>query len=132
MRQQAAVIPFRGAGKTLEICLIRKKGSKRKWGVPKGFIDRGDTAKEAALKEAAEEAGLKGRVVGDSVGSYEYQKWGTTLSVTVYLMEVKDEEDDWDEADFRDRRWTSPEKAEELLDRHPVQPLIERAIGRLL
>jgi 8-oxo-dGTP pyrophosphatase MutT (NUDIX family) len=131
MRQQAAVIPFRGSGKTLEICLIRKKGSRRKWGVPKGFVDRGDTAKEAALKEAEEEAGLKGRLVGTPVGSYEYKKWGATLAVTVYLMEVKDEQDDWDEADFRDRRWTSPKRAAALLGRHPVQPLIGRAMERL-
>ena len=45
MTLQAAVIPFRGAGKTLEICLIRRK-----------------------------EAGLKGRLVGGPVGSYEYEK----------------------------------------------------------
>jgi len=132
MKQQAAVIPFRGTGKKLEICVIRRKGSKKKWGIPKGFVDRGDTTKEAALKEASEEAGLKGKLIGDPVGSYEYEKWGTGLEVTVYLMEVKDEDDDWDEADFRERRWTSFDEAAELLDRHPVQPLLGRAKGRLL
>ena len=131
MRQQAAVIPFRGSGKKLEICLIRKKGSKKKWGIPKGFIDRGETPKESALKEASEEAGLKGRLVGDPVGSYEYQKWGTTLAVTVYLMEVKDEEDDWDEEDFRERHWTSLPQAMELLERHPVHQLMGTAKSRL-
>ena len=132
MKQQAGVIPFRGSGKKLEICVIRRKGSRKKWGIPKGFVDRGDTAKEAALKEASEEAGLKGKLVGDPVGSYEYEKWGTGLEVTVYLMEVKTEEDDWDEAEFRERRWTSFDEAAELLDRHPVQPLLGRAKGRLL
>jgi ADP-ribose pyrophosphatase YjhB (NUDIX family) len=131
MKQQAAVIPFRGTRKKLEICLIRKKGVKKKWGIPKGFVDRGETLKEAALKEASEEAGLKGRLVGDPVGSYEYQKWGTTLDVTVYLMEVKEEEDDWDEANFRERRWASFQEAAELLERHPVQPLITRVKERL-
>ena len=131
MKQQAAVIPFRGAGKKLEICLIRKKGSKKKWGIPKGFIDRGETSKQTALKEASEEAGLKGRLVGDAVGTYEYEKWGTALDVTVYLMEVKEEEDDWDEAAIRERRWTSLEQAAELLDDHPVHPLMGRARERL-
>lgn len=131
MTLQAAVIPFRGAGKTLEICLIRRKGSGRKWGIPKGFIDRGETPKDAALKEAFEEAGLKGRLVGGPVGSYEYEKWGATLTVTVYLMEVKDEEDDWAEVDLRERLWTSLEEAAELLARHPVQSLIDHARGRL-
>ena len=131
MKQQAAVIPFRGTGKKLEICVIRRKGSKKKWGIPKGFIDRGDTAKEAALKEASEEAGLNGKVIGDSVGSYEYEKWGVTLAVSVYLMEVKNEDDEWDEADVRERRWASFDEAAEMLERHPVQPLLERARGRL-
>ena len=132
VKQQAAVIPFRGTGKKLEICLIRKKGSKKKWGIPKGFVDRGDTTKETALKEAGEEAGLKGRLVGDPVGSYEYQKWGVKLDVTVYLMEVKDEDDDWDEADFRERHWTSLQEAAELLERHPVRPLLKNAEGEVL
>ena len=130
MRKQAAVIPFRGTGKKLEICLIRRKGSK-KWGIPKGFVERGDTSKDAALKEAFEEAGLKGRLVGDAVGNYEYQKWGTMLDVTVYLMEVREEDEDWDEADVRDRRWTSFEDAADLLERHPVQSLIDAAKARL-
>jgi 8-oxo-dGTP pyrophosphatase MutT (NUDIX family) len=130
VRQQAAVIPFRGKGKKLEICLIRRKGSK-KWGIPKGFVDRGDTTRDAALKEALEEAGLKGRLVGDAVGTYEYRKWGTKLDVTVYLMEVQEEEDEWDEADIRDRQWASFEDAAEKLEQHPVQPLIDGAKDRL-
>jgi 8-oxo-dGTP pyrophosphatase MutT (NUDIX family) len=130
MRKQAGVIPFRGAGKKLEICLIRRMGSK-KWGIPKGFIERGDSSKDAALKEALEEAGLKGRLVGEAVGSYEYRKWGTSLDVTVYLMEVQEQEDDWDEADIREREWTSLEDAEEKLKQHPIQALMETAKERL-
>ena len=131
MKQQAAVIPFRGGGARLEICLIRKRGSKKGWGIPKGFIDRGDTSKETALKEAREEAGLKGRLVGSAIGSYEYRKWGATLEVDVYLMRVNEQEDDWDESDIRERCWVPLGKASKLLERHPVQPLITRLRGRL-
>ena len=53
------------------------------------------------------------------------------LDVTVYLMEVREEEDDWDEVDVRDRRWTSLEDAADLLERHPVQSLIDDAKERL-
>ena len=132
MKQQAAVIAFRRTSRTLEICLIRKKGSKKKkWGIPKGFVSRGDTSKRTALKEAHEEAGLKGRLVGSAVGSYEYRKWGTTLVVAVYLMQVHREHDDWDEADFRERRWAPLNEAHKLLARHPVQPLMGTVKGRL-
>ena len=131
MKQQAAAIPFRRAGKKLEVCIIRRKGAKRKWGIPKGFIDRGDTAKETALKEASEEAGLTGKVIGDPIGTYEYEKWGTKLEVSVFLMEVKGEDEDWDEADFRERKWVPFDEAADLLDEHPVEPLLQRAKNKL-
>jgi len=131
MTEQAGVIAFRGAGRGVEVCLIRRKGSRRKWGIPKGFIDPGETPQDAALKEALEEAGLTGRLVGDPIGSYEYQKWGGRLAVTVYLMEVTAERDDWAEADFRERHWKTFDDAAELLVRHPVLTLIETAKARL-
>ena len=67
-REQAGVIPFRRKKDTIEICLIRNKGRK-KWKIPKGFVDSGETVEQAALKEAREEAGLMGRLVGGPIGS---------------------------------------------------------------
>lgn len=71
--RQVAVIAVRRDGEGVKVCLIRRKDSE-KWGIPKGFIDRGDTAEQAALNEACEEAGLRGRIMGGSVGSYDYEK----------------------------------------------------------
>ena len=56
-REQAGVIAFRRKKSGIEICLIRNKGS-RKWKIPKGFVDPGETPEQAALKEAWEEAGI--------------------------------------------------------------------------
>src|SRR3990170_8646596 len=98
-REQAGVIPFRRRKDAIEVCLIRNKGRK-KWKIPKGFVDPGETVEQAALKEAWEEAGLKGRLVGDTIGSYEYDKWGMELTVAVYLMEVSNAEDEWEESRF--------------------------------
>ncbi len=74
-REQAGVIPFRRKKGAIEVCLIRNKGRK-KWKIPKGFVDPGETAEQAALKEAWEEAGLKGRLTGDAIGSYELREVG--------------------------------------------------------
>jgi 8-oxo-dGTP pyrophosphatase MutT (NUDIX family) len=128
--QQAAAIAVRRSARTLQVCLIRRKGSKA-WGIPKGVVDRGDTRKETALNEAWEEAGLKGRLIGDAIGTYKYKKWDKTLRVAVYVMEVLDQADTWEEAGFRERRWTSFEKAASRLTRHPVRPLLERAMTLL-
>jgi 8-oxo-dGTP pyrophosphatase MutT (NUDIX family) len=128
--QQAAVIPFRRRAHAAELCLIVKKAS-GKWGVPKGFIDPGHTGQEAALNEAWEEAGLTGRIVGDPLGTYEYHKWGSTLTVVVFAMEVLAEEDTWQEMKVRGRHWVSRRKAVTLLTEHPVLPLVERfAVAR--
>ena len=125
--RQVAVVPFRRSGREIEICLIRRKDS-RKWGIPKGFIDRGDSAEQAALIEAHEEAGLKGEIVNGAIGTYAYQKWDADLVVAVYVMKVREVDREWQEMSFRERKWTSSAKAEELLAKHPVRPLLSDAI----
>lgn len=124
--QQAAAIAVRRKHEDLEICLIRKMGS-RNWGVPKGLVDPGDTHEETALKEAWEEAGISGRLVGKSLGTYQYEKWDATFEVTLYLMEVLEQHARWLEAGFRERRWTSFREAASLLSEHPVRPFLDRA-----
>jgi ADP-ribose pyrophosphatase YjhB (NUDIX family) len=49
--RQVAVIAVRRNG-VPELCLIRRKDSD-KWGIPKGFIDPGDSPEEAALTGGA-------------------------------------------------------------------------------
>ena len=128
--RQVAVVPFRRSGREIEICLIRRRDSRR-WGIPKGFIDRGYSAEEAALTEAFEEAGLKGDIVAGAIGTYEYQKWDSDLIVAVYVMKVRDVETKWPEKSFRERRWATLAKAEQLLEKHPVQRLLSDAIRHL-
>ena len=73
--RQAGVIAVRRAGNGFEVCLIRRKASRR-WGIPKGMVDPGDTHEETALNEAWEEAGLKGRLIGEALGTFEYREVG--------------------------------------------------------
>ena len=129
--QQAAAIAIRRNGRSLEVCLIRRRESKT-WGIPKGFVDAGDTHRTTALNEAWEEAGLRGRLLGRPIGTYEYKKWKSRFAVLVYVMEVLEQKDKWDEMDFRDRRWVSFRKATELLTKHPVHPLLDRANKRVV
>lgn len=128
--QQAGVIAVRRTGGDVEMCLIRRKES-RGWGIPKGMVERGDTLEETALNEAWEEAGLKGRLVGGAIGTYEYEKWDLHLVVAVYVMEVLEEYTDWEEAHFRERTWTSLGEAAAMLADHPVLPLLQGVRPRL-
>jgi len=127
---QAAVIPFRRRGGKLEYALITAMRS-GKWGIPKGLIDPGETPTETAIKETLEEAGLLGHIVGAPVGTYDYDKWGTTLTVQVFLLKVDREEPDWEERPFRERRWVRAKEAIKLLAEHPAAGLIAGAISAL-
>jgi 8-oxo-dGTP pyrophosphatase MutT (NUDIX family) len=95
------------------------------------MVDPGDTLEETALNEAEEEAGLEGRLVGASIGSYEYEKWGVVFSVTTYLLEVRIEHATWDEMSLRERRWWPLDEVAGVLAKHPVRPLLPSLIRAL-
>ena len=113
---QSSVIPYRESENGFEILLITTMKRKR-WIVPKGVIDPGMTPRDSAVKEAWEEAGIRGRITGNkAIGSYLYRKWGGICTVQVFAFEVTETADDWPEAGNRDRRWMSIGEACELLD----------------
>lgn len=101
---QSCAVPYRIVDGRIEVCLVTSM-KKRRWIFPKGLVDSGETAVAAALKEAWEEAGLRGRIVGRALGRYEQKKLGLRLVVTCYLMHVERENDRWPEVGLRRRRW---------------------------
>ncbi len=65
----AAVIPYRIRKERVEVALVtRSRG--RGWVVPKGSVDDGERPREAAIREAEEEAGLLGIVPRQPLGRY--------------------------------------------------------------
>lgn len=127
---QACAVPFRRRKAALEFCLVTSIG-KRKWVFPKGIIDPGETDRQTALKEAHEEAGLEGKLVGKPLGKYEYRKWDSDLIVTGFLMEVAQAHEQWDESPMRRRRFMTVEQAMRELAHSRQRPLLEEAIRRL-
>jgi phosphohistidine phosphatase len=127
---QAAVVPFQVVDGAPRWCLITSLAGRR-WGLPKGLVDPGETTSEAALREAHEEAGLCGRLIEPALGNYEYAKWGAVLEVEVYLMEVLDQLDQWPERAARRRRWVLAEEAIELLSREGQILALREAMERV-
>jgi 8-oxo-dGTP pyrophosphatase MutT (NUDIX family) len=123
--RQAAVIPV-WAGR---VCLVQSSGGKR-WVIPKGHIEPGHTAAEAALCEAWEEAGLLGSLHPEPVGSYLYEKAGRVCHVTVFLMDVTEVADDWPEQQRRSRRWLRPTQALARVDHAGLCKLLRKALLR--
>jgi 8-oxo-dGTP pyrophosphatase MutT (NUDIX family) len=120
----------RKGGAEVEVCLIRRR-DRGAWGIPKGFIDPGESRGEAALKEAWEEAGIRGQLVGEAIGTYEYAKFGTRLTVAVYVMSVVEELAEWPEMRLRHRKWVPLGEVPSVLARHPVRSLLDHVSVRL-
>ena len=120
---QAPVLPIRGA----RVCLVLSTNGKR-WGIPKGRIERRHTAGETALQEAWEEAGLVGVLRRNPVGSYRYQKCGKDFHVTVFFMMVSEITDTFPEDHRRLRRWVRTDK----MLRHISDPSLRRLLRRVL
>jgi phosphohistidine phosphatase len=106
---QSAVVPYRRHGGKVQILLITSRNRKR-WVVPKGVRELDLSPAESAAQEALEEAGIRGRVSKESVGSYVYRKWGGTCTVELFVMKVESVLDEWQESE-RDREWLAPEEA---------------------
>jgi len=128
--EQAGVVAYRRTKKGLRLCLTHKPGE-GSWALLKGIVDPGETLRETALKEAWEEAGLHGEIVGKRIGTYAYRKWGRRFRVAMYLMEVTGQDDEWQEMHVRDRHWLSPRKTLKILADHPSLEIFERAIETL-
>jgi 8-oxo-dGTP pyrophosphatase MutT (NUDIX family) len=104
LRRQAAVIPYRIRKARLEIALVSRSGGKG-WIVPKGGIDAGEASRDAAIREAEEEAGLRGVVTRKPLGRYRHENRDGLCEVDVYLMRVTSVLEDWLEDRIRKRRW---------------------------
>jgi 8-oxo-dGTP pyrophosphatase MutT (NUDIX family) len=125
---QAAAIPVRDG----RVCLVTSRGGRR-WVVPKGRIEPGQTAGEAALTEAWEEAGLVGALTAEPLGSYHYEKFGLPHHVTVFVLAVTGQHDDWPERAERRREWVSIPVARGRVEEPGLRDLLRllrRAVGR--
>jgi 8-oxo-dGTP pyrophosphatase MutT (NUDIX family) len=120
--RQAAVIPVSDG----RVCMVTSS-SGRRWVIPKGMIDPGHTAGEAALLEAWEEAGLVGVLAQEPVGSYLYDKYGRPHHVTVFLMTVTEVAEQWPEQDVRRREWLDADEAVDRIEEPGLREIVSAA-----
>jgi 8-oxo-dGTP pyrophosphatase MutT (NUDIX family) len=129
---QFAALPFRIESGNLQMLLITSRESRR-WVIPKGWPIRGLRPKGVAAREALEEAGLVGRIVGKrSIGSYHYCKQlpgnrEALCCVKVFLLSVDHQLEDWPERTQREYRWVTPEEAAGMVDERGLAEVIRGA-----
>ena len=114
VHQQAAVVPYRIRNERIEVALVSTSRGKG-WIVPKGSVDHGERPRDTAIREAEEEAGLRGVVTRKPVGRYHHVKGNLHRQVDVYLMRVTNVLENWLEDNVRRRRWMRTSDAADCL-----------------
>lgn len=116
VRQQSGVVPYKVRGDGKIFVLMITTVNQKDWGFPKGGIEPNMTPEASALKEAREEAGIKGRIV-KRLGNYKYKKSGEPQKVRMFSMEVTGDSKKWDEKKWRTRDWFPVKKAYKYINK---------------
>jgi len=126
---QSGVIPYRKKNGKVEVMLVTSI-RRRKWIVPKGFIEYHMSAFQSAKKEAFEEAGIRGGTGTRILGSYTVKKRGSELLTKIYSMRVTKVFKDYPEKNLRKRKWFTVAEAAKKVDIDELAKMI-RKLGRI-
>ncbi|MGE5503940.1 MAG: NUDIX hydrolase [Actinomycetota bacterium] len=118
--KQYAALAYRMEDGHPMVVLVTSRETKR-WILPKGQPEARRKPFEVAAQEAYEEAGLVGAVSTKpfaEVASYKRLKDGREVPtrLTIYLMQVDKQLDEWPEMHQRERRWVAPGEAALMVD----------------
>jgi 8-oxo-dGTP pyrophosphatase MutT (NUDIX family) len=131
--EQAGAIVVRPGKSEPRILLVTARRNPRNWIFPKGHIEDGETRKEAAVREALEEAGVDGKVAGRA-GTMSFD-FGEVRYRVHYFVVLTD--DPGQEREGRKLRWCRYKQAlrrltydetRELL--HGAWPVVQKAVSR--
>lgn len=130
-RVQVAALCHRTNTGNKEVLMITSRGTGR-WILPKGWPINGKDGGESALQEAWEEAGVQnGRVDGDPIGAFSYEKelkTGLPIPVQTFVYTVGDVElsDTYPEAHQRQRKWVPAQEAANLVNEPELQDILRQ------
>jgi 8-oxo-dGTP pyrophosphatase MutT (NUDIX family) len=129
LRQAGALAYLKRKG-VLRVLLITSRDTGR-WVIPKGGIEPGFSAREAAAQEALEEAGIIGILARQALGTYIYDKRlrsgrSVPAVVKVFPMRVEKQRKQWPERLQRQIEWMPPEDAAAAVQEPELAELIRR------
>jgi 8-oxo-dGTP pyrophosphatase MutT (NUDIX family) len=109
--RQAGAITVRKSGAEHEVFIVRAKKNPGDWIFPKGHIEPGESAPDAAVRELLEEGGVIGRAE-DLVGVSSLQVGAKEVEVSYFLVRFKAM---GTAAEKRETKWASFAVAASLL-----------------
>jgi diadenosine hexaphosphate hydrolase (ATP-forming) len=127
---EAGAVAFRLDGDEIGILLVRAMKDPSVWIFPKGHIEPGETPQQTACREAAEEAGVTGDVIGSRISEpIEFENRGEIVRVEYFLLRARSESR---ETDGREKRWFRLEDARAMLAFESARRVLENARQRIV
>lgn len=114
-RTQHGAICWRERNGKVQVLLVTSRRTGR-WVIPKGWPEPDEKPPLTAEREAAEEAGVEGKVLSRCIGLFSYVKHpdlddALPCVVAVYPVKVRQLARNWPEKGERRRKWFTPKKA---------------------
>jgi len=128
------VVFRRNAKKEVEILLIQD--AKDRWTIPKGHIEEGETAKETAKREIAEETGLAATKVMNWLGkiNFRYRRATSLVLMTteIFLVEALEDTDKLKPEDWMNGiQWFTPAEALDKIEYEDIGKIILLALKQI-
>ncbi|HPT50019.1 MAG TPA: histidine phosphatase family protein [Accumulibacter sp.] len=122
---QSGVLPYRRKNGELQIMVVASRKGTR-WVIPKGVRELELSLRDSAVKEAFEEAGIRGLVDEEPIGVFDYKKWDGVCQVTVFPLAVTEcvTRKHWEES-HRKRRWFNVKKVLKRIDEPGLRKLVK-------
>ena len=106
-----------------EYLLVESSTHPGVWVLPKGHIEKGETAEAAAVREIEEEAGVHAEVIARA-GEGEYDKDGKPVRTIYFLMQYQK---DTSRSEERARAWLRYEQALRQLEFEDTRRVLSQA-----
>ncbi len=132
----AGGVVFRREGSRVEVALI-SVGGERRWQLPKGIVDAGETPERAALREVREETGLVAEVVAP-LEVIEYWYFSKSVAeprvrfhkyVHFFLMRYESGDVSDHDAEVNEARWVEIGEAARTLAFKSERKVVEQALA---
>lgn len=123
-----------------EVLLVHKPRKRDAWQLPQGGVEAGETAEQAAVRELAEEAGVRAEPLKKSETAYEYDfpksyrrfrpdnVCGQRVEFVFVRPLVADSEIRVDEHEIDDYAWVKPVDLAQYIKRKEYRALVEKLI----
>jgi 8-oxo-dGTP pyrophosphatase MutT (NUDIX family) len=120
--EQAGAVIITGHGGGRRVLLVTARKNPAHWLFPKGHVEAGESPEDAALREAEEEAGVRGRIL-EPAGSLTFELGYESVRVHYFLVSTSDK---GRPEKGRELAWCTFEQALEQLTFNDTRGLLRR------